>query len=86
MQVSGNPLDRNMTLYPLEAAGPDQLARDFMIKTRRRKGLSEDVSVTKFFEPEMMAEMARMETEAVALYQQQQHMQHNGFGGGGYGQ
>ena len=41
--VPGDPLDRNVVLHPLEPSPPMALARDFMVKTRRRKGLSEDV-------------------------------------------
>lgn len=29
------------------------MARDLMVKTRRRKGLSEDVTIGKFLEPEL---------------------------------
>ena len=39
--VTGDPLDRNVILHPLEPSPPAALARDFMVKTRRRKGLSE---------------------------------------------
>jgi U5 small nuclear ribonucleoprotein component len=39
--VPGDPLDRDIILHPLEPSPPLALARDFMIKTRRRKGLSE---------------------------------------------
>jgi U5 small nuclear ribonucleoprotein component len=39
--VPGDPLDRNVILHPLEPSPPQALARDFMVKTRRRKGLSE---------------------------------------------
>ena len=39
--VPGHPLDRNIVLHPLEPSPPIALARDFMVKTRRRKGLSE---------------------------------------------
>merc|ERR1712013_586112 len=35
------------------------LAREFMVKTRRRKGLSEDVSINKFFDDPMLLELAR---------------------------
>ena len=34
-----------------------------MVKTRRRKGLSEDVTVSKFFDEEMMLELAKHDTE-----------------------
>lgn len=39
--VPGDPLDRNVVLHPLEPSPPLALARDFMVKSRRRKGLSE---------------------------------------------
>lgn len=52
--VPGDPLDRAAVLSrPLQPATAQALARDFVIKTRRRKGLSEDVSVAKFLEPEL---------------------------------
>lgn len=54
--VPGDPLDKTITLKPLEPAPALHLARDFMIKTRRRKGLSEDVNVTKFFDDPMVSE------------------------------
>ena len=41
----------------------DSLARDFMLKTRRRKGLSEDVSLKKFFDEAMLLELAKQENE-----------------------
>ena len=51
--VPGDPLDRSIILHPLEPSRQKDLARDFLIKTRRRKGLSEDVSVVKFFDDGM---------------------------------
>ncbi|KAL9643539.1 hypothetical protein ABK040_010153 [Willaertia magna] len=42
--VPGNPLDKDIVLAPLEPSPLPHLARDFMIKTRRRKGLSDDIS------------------------------------------
>lgn len=51
--VPGDPLDREVKLRPLEMASVQATARDFVLKTRRRKGLSEDVSVGKFLEPEL---------------------------------
>jgi 116 kDa U5 small nuclear ribonucleoprotein component len=51
--VPGDPLDRDVKLRPLEMAGAGATARDFVVKTRRRKGLSEDVGVGKFLEPEL---------------------------------
>lgn len=48
--LPGDPLDRSIVLKPLEPAPTPHLAREFMIKTRRRKGLNEDVSILKFFD------------------------------------
>ncbi|KAG9245729.1 116 kda u5 small nuclear ribonucleoprotein-like protein component [Calycina marina] len=55
--VPGDPLDRDVILRPLEPATAQATARDFVLKTRRRKGLSEDVSVAKFLEPELYASL-----------------------------
>ena len=55
--VPGDPLDKSIVLHPLEPSPTEHLAREFMIKTRRRKGLNEDVSVNKFFEQAMLDEM-----------------------------
>lgn len=48
--VPGDPLDKSIDQYltPLEPQHTSHLAREFMLKTRRRKGLSEDVNVEKF--------------------------------------
>lgn len=51
--VPGDPLDKSIKIRPLEMAGPQQAARDFMLKTRRRKGLAEDVSIQKVLEAEL---------------------------------
>lgn len=51
--VPGDPLDKEVRLRPLEMAGVGGTARDFVLKTRRRKGLSEDVGVGKFLEAEL---------------------------------
>ncbi|PHH79257.1 hypothetical protein CDD82_2516 [Ophiocordyceps australis] len=50
--VPGDPLDKEQVLRPLQPAATQATARDFVLKTRRRKGLSEDVSVKTFLEPE----------------------------------
>ncbi|EGS18878.1 116 kda u5 small nuclear ribonucleoprotein component-like protein [Thermochaetoides thermophila DSM 1495] len=50
--VPGDPLDREQVTRPLQMATAQATARDFVLKTRRRKGLSEDVTVAKFLEPE----------------------------------
>jgi U5 small nuclear ribonucleoprotein component len=43
-------LDKNIKLNLLEPSDPQDLAREFMIKTRRRKGLNENVSIVKYFD------------------------------------
>jgi 116 kDa U5 small nuclear ribonucleoprotein component len=57
--VPGDPLDKSLVLRPLEPAPTNALAREFMVKTRRRKGLAEDVSINKFFDDPMLLELAR---------------------------
>ncbi|KAK4550106.1 hypothetical protein LTR36_003073 [Oleoguttula mirabilis] len=52
--VPGDPLDKEVKLRPLEPASAQATARDFVLKTRRRKGLSEDVSVGKFLEGDLV--------------------------------
>ncbi|QDS68134.1 hypothetical protein FKW77_010274 [Venturia effusa] len=51
--VPGDPLDRDVQLRPLEPASAQATARDFVLKTRRRKGLAEDVTISKFLEPDL---------------------------------
>lgn len=55
--VPGDPLDRNIVLHPLEPSPAAHLARELLLKTRRRKGLSEDVYMNKFFDEQMVVEM-----------------------------
>ncbi|GLV38363.1 uncharacterized protein CBL_13086 [Carabus blaptoides fortunei] len=59
--VPGDPLDKNIIIRPLEPQPATHLAREFMIKTRRRKGLSQDVSINKFFDDPMLLELARQD-------------------------
>ncbi|KAI9765109.1 MAG: hypothetical protein M1840_007816 [Geoglossum simile] len=56
--VPGDPLDKEIKLRPLEPAPAQATARDFVLKTRRRKGLSEDVTISKFLEPELFKSLA----------------------------
>ena len=55
--VPGDPLDKNIILHPLEPSPSQCLARELLLKTRRRKGLSEDVSISKFFDESMKAQL-----------------------------
>ncbi|VDD82645.1 unnamed protein product [Mesocestoides corti] len=59
--VPGDPLDRTIQIQPLVAQPATHLAREFMIKTRRRKGLNEDVSINKFFDDPMLLEFAKQD-------------------------
>lgn len=52
-----------MKILPLEPSSGYSLARDFMLKTRRRKGLSEDVSLKKFFDEAMLLELANQDND-----------------------
>lgn len=61
--VPGDPLDKNVILHPLEPSPPLALARDFMVKTRRRKGLSEDVSINKYLDDAMLQRLAQQATD-----------------------
>lgn len=68
--VPGDPLDKSIVLKPLEPQPPPHLAREFMIKTRRRKGLSEEVTVQKFFDQSLMLFLANQEEAAVLNFAQ----------------
>ncbi|CAG0897093.1 unnamed protein product [Cyprideis torosa] len=59
--VPGDPLDKSIQIRPLEPQPAPHLAREFMIKTRRRKGLSQDVSINKFFDDPMLLELAKQD-------------------------
>jgi len=55
--VPGDPLDAGIKLIPLEPSPPPHLARDILLKTRRRKGLPEDVSLARFFDEAMLSQL-----------------------------
>mmetsp|Transcript_33541 Transcript_33541/g.32994 ORF Transcript_33541/g.32994 Transcript_33541/m.32994 type:complete len:80 (+) Transcript_33541:1106-1345(+) len=59
----GDPLDRSIQIKVLEPSEVSSLAREFMIKTRRRKGMVDDVNVPKFFEHEETNAMARQDRD-----------------------
>eukprot|EP00455_Lapot_gusevi_P035988 TRINITY_DN3993_c0_g1_i8.p1 TRINITY_DN3993_c0_g1~~TRINITY_DN3993_c0_g1_i8.p1 ORF type:complete len:371 (-),score=104.64 TRINITY_DN3993_c0_g1_i8:119-1231(-) len=61
--VPGDPLDKSILLRPLEPSPISALARDFMVKTRRRKGLTEDVTINKFFDDPMLLELAKQDAD-----------------------
>ncbi|KAL3532243.1 hypothetical protein ACH5RR_005764 [Cinchona calisaya] len=57
--VPGDPLDESIVLQPLDPAPIQHLAREFMVKTRCRKRMREDVSINKFFDEDMVLEHAQ---------------------------
>eukprot|EP00898_Chlorokybus_atmophyticus_P001260 jgi/Chlat1/2134/Chrsp17S02725 len=65
--VPGDPLDKSIVMRPLEPAPVQHLAREFMVKTRRRKGMSEDVSINKFFDDPMLLELARQDADLQSI-------------------
>ncbi|KAL7717945.1 116 kDa U5 small nuclear ribonucleoprotein component [Entamoeba marina] len=52
--VPGDPLDKQITPLILQPNPQPFLAREFMMKTRRRKGLAEDVFLQKYFDHEII--------------------------------
>lgn len=56
--VPGDPLDKSVELRPLEPAGRRELARECMLKTRRRKGMTDEVCITKYFDDPLLVELA----------------------------
>ena len=55
--VPGDPLDRSVAVKKLEPATAIELARDFVSKTRRRKGLKEEVGVGRYLEEEVVGRL-----------------------------
>ncbi|KAI0800778.1 Calreticulin family-domain-containing protein [Fomes fomentarius] len=52
--VPGDPTDTSIKLRPLEPASGQALARDLVLKTRRRKGLGDQISVSKYLDDEFI--------------------------------
>lgn len=61
--VPGDPLDKGIALKPLQPASGQALAREFTLKTRRRKGLNEDVSVSKYFDDALLLQMSKLDQD-----------------------
>ncbi|KAH9982276.1 Calreticulin family-domain-containing protein [Lactifluus volemus] len=53
--VPGDPTDTSIRLRPLEPASGQALARDLVLKTRRRKGLGDQIAVSKYLDDEFVA-------------------------------
>lgn len=56
----GDPTDTSIKLRPLEPASGQALARDLVLKTRRRKGLSDSIAVSKYLEDEVSTDVGRL--------------------------
>lgn len=56
--VPGDPLDKDIKLRPLEPAPPLGLARDVALKTRRRKGLADNITVAAYLDSELAVALA----------------------------
>lgn len=65
--VPGDPLDSSVPIMPLEPAPAPQLARDFLLKTRRRKGLPDDPSIQKFLDDAMKLALDTHEQDTMQL-------------------
>ena len=50
----GDPTDTSILLRPLEPASGQALARDLVLKTRRRKGLGDQIAVSKYLDDEFV--------------------------------
>ena len=58
--IPGDPMDENIKLIPLQPHPPNKLSREFMIKTRKRKGLTENVTYHNYFDEEMFTKFAEL--------------------------
>ena len=54
MILTGDPTDTSIKLRPLEPASGQALARDLVLKTRRRKGLGDQIAVSKYLDDEFV--------------------------------
>ena len=52
--MSGDPTDSTIKLRPSEPASGQALARDLVLKTRRRKGLGDQIAVSKYLDDEFV--------------------------------
>ena len=50
----GDPTDSSVRLRPLEPASGQALARDLALKTRRRKGLGDQIAVSKYLDDDFV--------------------------------
>lgn len=59
--MPGDPIDKDIHLVPLQPSPSNALARECMVKTRRRKGMSEDISIGKYFDDPLLLELAQQD-------------------------
>lgn len=55
---TGDPTDTSIKLRPLEPASGQALARDLVLKTRRRKGLGDQIAVSKYLDDEFVVRIS----------------------------
>ena len=58
LSLTGDPTDTSIKLRPLEPASGQALARDLVLKTRRRKGLGDQIAVSKYLDDEFVVSFA----------------------------
>ncbi|KAH7886236.1 Calreticulin family-domain-containing protein [Phlebopus sp. FC_14] len=64
--VPGDPTDTSIKLRPLEPASGQALARDLVLKTRRRKGLGDQIAVSKYLDDEFVVTLSVVLVAAAA--------------------
>ncbi|KAF9011146.1 Calreticulin family-domain-containing protein [Cyathus striatus] len=62
--VPGDPTDTSIKLRPLEPASGQALARDLVLKTRRRKGLGDQIAVSKYLDDEFVVSVVAQSEDA----------------------
>lgn len=55
--VPGDPLDHSLKPLPLQPSPPPLLARELLLRGRRRRGWPAEVPMARYFEPEQLAEL-----------------------------
>ena len=66
--VPGDPADKSIKLRPLEPASGQALARDLVLKTRRRKGLGDQIAVSKYLDDEFVVSTCSFFVTVVARF------------------
>jgi U5 small nuclear ribonucleoprotein component len=61
--LPGDPLDRSIQLKVLEPSLPSELAREVLVKLRKRKGLSQDVSILNYFDDPNIIELLKRDDD-----------------------